>query len=147
MTHAELIEQRMPELTAATMLDLAKGWYDRTHPQADAETASTAAKLTAWLAAEVEDADSAEAAAAAAAREPESTIVTTLQVTHIVRGTADPGEALAQQIAQTAARCAWAGYHEHVLHGGHPDDISIGSVQVFTREAEEAAATPEGGEA
>ena len=125
MTNAEYIEQRTPEMPAAAMFDLAKAWYDRTHPQADAETASTAAKLTAWLAAEIEEGTEPELKVA------ESTIVTTLQVTHVVRGTADPGEALTQSIAQTAARCAWAGYHEHVLSGGHPDDISIGGVQVF----------------
>lgn len=133
MTNAEYIEQRTPEMPAVTMLDLAKAWYDQTHPQADAETASIAVKLAAWLAEDIEEGAEPEQ------KDAESTIVTTLQVTHVLRGTADPGEALVQQLAETARRCAWAGYHEHVLHGGHPDDISVAEVQVFPREAEEPA--------
>lgn len=143
MTNAEHI-QRNAELTAGEMLRAAEEWYASTHSSADAETASTAVKLAAWLAVEVP-----EPGDDVLRTQPESTIVTTLQVTHVVRGIVNPE--LAQAIAATAEKCLRAGFAEHVLLGGHPDEIRTESVQVFTfdepriaAEEPEEAETPEG---
>lgn len=67
------------------------------------------------------------------ARRPEATVVTTLQVTHILRECRDAEEAqaIAEVIARTAREALEAGYREGVLPQGQPDDISVGSVQVF----------------
>ena len=68
-----------------------------------------------------------------AARRPEATVVTTLQVTHILRECRDAEEAqaIAEVIARTAREVLEAGYREHVLIDGHPDNIGVSSVQVF----------------
>lgn len=143
MTHAEYVQKNAPGMSLAELIVLAEEWYRRERPLADAETAGPTAKLTAWLAAEAEDEGAEEFRT-----KPEATVVTTLQVTHIVRGIADPD--LARAIAATAEKCLRAGYAEHVLLGGHPDEIRTENVQLFTFDEPRiaaAAATPEGSEA
>lgn len=145
MTNAENI-QRNAEMSVGEMLGAAEEWYASTHSPADAETASTAVKLAAWLAVEAPELDGD---GDALRTQPEATVVTTLQVTHVVRGIMS--SELAQAIAATAEKCLRAGFAEHVLLGGHPDEIRTESVQVFTfdepriaAEGPEEAETPEG---
>ena len=71
-------------------------------------------------------------------KRPEVTIVTTLQVTHILRDCSDMEEAqlLAAVIARTAREVLEEGYREGVLPQGQPDNITVGSVQIFSREGE-----------
>lgn len=146
MTNAEYIQKNAPEMSLAALAAAAEEWYGRVHPLADAETAGQTAKLTAWLAAEAEETEWQPTRH----EEAESTIVTTLQVTHVVGGDAaqDPEElaGLARVLAQTAVRCAWAGYHEHVMSDGHPDNIRAAGVQVFSFDGLAAAEEPEGPE-
>ena len=148
MTNAEYIQKNAPEMSLEALIAAAEEWYRRERPLADAETAGPTAKLTAWLAAEAEEAEWQPTRH----EDAESTIVATLQVTYVVSGDAaeDPEElaGLANVLAQTAVRCAWAGYHEHVMETGRPDDIRATGVQVFTfDEPRIAAAVPEGSEA
>ena len=71
-------------------------------------------------------------------KQPEATIVTTLQVTHILRDcTAEEARRLADVIAQTAQEALKCGYLDCVLPQGRPDDISVGGVQIFSRGGEE----------
>lgn len=141
MTNAEYIQKNAPAMSLAALVAAAEEWYGRVRPLADAETIGPTAKLTAWLAAEAEETEWQPTRH----EEAESTLVVTLQVTYVVSGDAagDPDElaGLAKVLAQTAVRCAWAGYHEHVLTGGHPDDIAVAGVQVFSLDGE-----PEPGE-
>lgn len=84
------------------------------------------------------------------ARRPEVTVVTTLQVTHVLRDCSDMEEAqlLAAVIARTAREALEEGYREGVLPQGQPDDISVGSVQVFAFDGEsESESAPERAEA
>lgn len=140
MTNAEYIQTNAPEMSLAACIAAAEEWYGRVHPLADAETAGPTAKLTAWLAAEAGEAEWQPTRH----EEAESTIVATLQVTYVVGGDAaeDPEElaGLANVLAQTAVQCAWAGYHEHVMETGRPDNIRATGVQVFTFDGQEAAA-------
>ena len=74
-------------------------------------------------------------------KQPEVTIVTTLQVTHVLRDCkADEAAALAAVIARTAREALEGGYREGVLPQGQPDNITVGSVQIFSRDAEGGAA-------
>ena len=67
---------------------------------------------------------------------PEVTIVTTLQVTHVLRDcTAEEAQGLAAVIARTAAEALEGGYREGVLPQGQPDNIAVGSVQIFSMDA------------
>lgn len=147
MTNAEYVQKNAPEMSLAALIAAAEEWYRRARPLADTETAGPTAKLTAWLAAEAEEAEWQPTRH----EDAESTIVTTLQVTYVVNDDiAEDPEALAEfadVLAQTAVWCAWAGYHEHVMETGHPDNIRATGVQVFTfdgQKAAAAAATPEG---
>lgn len=71
-------------------------------------------------------------------KQPEVTVVTTLQVTHILRDcTAEEARKLADVIAQTAQEALEAGYRDGVLPQGRPDDITAGGVQIFSRDGEE----------
>ena len=145
MTNAEYVQKNAPEMSLAALIAAAEEWYRRERPLADAETAGPIVKLTAWLAAEAEEAEWQPTPH----EDAESTVVATLQVTYVVSGDAaeDPEAlaGLADVLAQTAVRCTWAGYHEHVMETGHPDNIRATGVQVFSFDGQKAAAaTPEG---
>lgn len=68
----------------------------------------------------------------------DATIVTTQTVTHVVDCGADDVAAFADVIAKAAEDTLRAGYREHVLYGGHPDDISVSGVQVFLHDEQNA---------
>lgn len=65
----------------------------------------------------------------------DATIVTTLTVTHVLEGMHGIKEGelvdIACDLAKAAKDAAWAGYVEHCLPGGHPDDISVSGSQIF----------------
>lgn len=66
----------------------------------------------------------------------ETTIVTTLQVTHVLRGeTADSMPAgLPVFIAEASRKVVAAGYPGLVQGRVQPDDVCVSSVQVFSRD-------------
>lgn len=73
----------------------------------------------------------------------DATIVTTLTVTHVLEGMHGIKEGeivnIAGDLAKAAKDAAWAGYAEHCLPGGHPDDISVSGVQVFLHDGDRPA--------
>lgn len=70
----------------------------------------------------------------------EATVVTTLTVTHVLRGCSEEeAQGLAQEIARTARDAAGMGYRALVLEQGWPNDIAVSAVQVFTKDGEEGA--------
>lgn len=93
----------------------------------------------------------------------DATIVTTLTVTHVLEGRYGGSEEelmgqlmglavdlseeeimrVAQDLARVAKDAAWAGYLEHCLPAGRPDDISVSGVQVFLHDEQSTRA--EGG--
>lgn len=72
----------------------------------------------------------------------DATIVTTLTITHVLEGMHGIKEGelvnIAGDLAKAAKDAAWAGYVEHCLPGGHPDDISVSGVQVFLHDEQNA---------
>lgn len=62
----------------------------------------------------------------------ETTIVTTIQVTHIIPG--GVSEKDAAMIAAQTADTLRAGYADRVLEAGRPDDITVAGVQRFVRD-------------
>ena len=133
MTNAEWL-RATPCLPVDTAIKAAEAWWrDSACARPDM---TPAARMAAWLCAERRETEEEQA---------EATVVTTIAITHIVRGIT-AGQArergLDQWIADNARAAVWAGYHEHVLATGQPDDISIAAVQTFgfdRDEGEEAA--------
>lgn len=122
MTNADWINSR-PEITAGAMIAAAEAWYAQTHTQADAESASLIGKLSAWLTAQHTE----------TGRPPETTVVTTLQVTHVLRG-AEADDVIARGTAQRiaeAARAACTRGYKAMADSAQPDSIGVGQVQVF----------------
>ena len=125
MTNADFMRSH-PETTAGTLIAEAEAWYDRTHGRADAESASLMGKLQAWLTAEhVEEAQA------------EVTLVTTLELTHVLHG-AQADEVLqrgtAQRVADTMKMKVEKGLRLVCKPYLVPDNVSIGRVQVFGME-------------
>ena len=76
-----------------------------------------------------------------AGRQPEVTVVTTLQVTHILRDcAAEEARAAAAELAYEAEEVLRQAYEENVVDIGRPDDIAVSGVQIFAFDAEPAAA-------
>lgn len=137
MTNADWLNSR-PETTAGTVLAAAEAWYAQTHAAADVETATLLGKLTAWLTAEHTE-----------ERQAECTLVTTLELTHVLRG-AEADEVLrcgtAQRVADTMKLKVEKGLRLTCKPFLLPDHVSIGKVQVFGREPEPDLEGPDGGE-
>lgn len=121
MTNAEWISSR-PEVTAGEIIAAAEEWYAGTHMQADTATASLIGKLTAWITAEHTEPTARR----------EVTVVTTVEVTHILRGLDDSEVmhgGMAQRIAETVRRRT-----ERALRSTPElaaDHVGIAKVQVF----------------
>ena len=70
-------------------------------------------------------------------KKPESTIVTTITITHILQDVSGKdAKEFAMVIANAAEDCVKAGYRDHMLPQGIPDDICISGVQIFERDGE-----------
>lgn len=133
MTNTDWINSR-PEITAGAVIAEAEAWYAETHSRADTERAGLLAKLTAWLAAE-----------RVQRRRRETTVVTTLTVTHILHG-ADADDAVrsgtAQRLAEISLQATRRGFRM-MRQQAEADDVSISRVQVFGLEkAADAEAEP-----
>lgn len=67
----------------------------------------------------------------------ESTIVTTITVTHILQDVSGmEAQEFSRVIADAAEDVVRAGYNDHMLPQGIPDDICISGVQIFERDGE-----------
>lgn len=132
MTNADWINSR-PEITAGAVIAEAEAWYAETHARTDTETAGLLSKLTAWLAAERTQ-----------RKRRETTVVTTLAVTHVLYG-ADADDTVrrgtAQRLAEIDLQATRRGFQMMRLPAA--DDVSISRVQVFGMEkAADAEAEP-----
>lgn len=122
MTNAAWLASH-PQMTVEEVMEAVKQWYERS-PYA-VESATPAERLTAWLYAPHEEQTATEA---------ETTVVTTLTVTHILRGIAEENaQELTQWIADGARAALWAGYEGRPQAArAWPDNIGIAGVQVFS---------------
>lgn len=67
----------------------------------------------------------------------ESTIVTTVTITHILQDVSGKdAKEFSRVIADAAEDVIRAGYLDHMLPQGIPDDICISGVQIFERDGE-----------
>ena len=121
MTNADWLRSR-PEVTAGTVLAEAEAWYAETHSRTDTETAGLIAQLTAWLAAERRE-----------WRHRETTVVTTLTVTHVLHG-ADADDVtrsgMAQRLANLSLTATQRGFRQ-MRQETEPDNVCIAGLQVF----------------
>lgn len=132
MTNAEWMRAN-PGMTVDTAIKEAEAWWVTHVTGRRRQDALPAERLAAWLFAEREE----------PADGPETTVVTTLTVTHIVRGiTAEQTQerGLDKWIAENARTAALAGYREHVMATGQPDDVCVTAVQVFGIDRDESEA-------
>lgn len=121
MTNADFVNSR-PEMPAGAIIEAAERWYAMERTGTDSESAGLLVKLAAWLAAEHTDAPS-----------PETTVVTTLTVTHVLReADADAmiHRGVPQRIAE-ACRAACARGFSAMSWAAQPDNLTVGNVQVF----------------
>ena len=67
----------------------------------------------------------------------ESTIVTTVTITHILTDVSGrEAQEFSRVIADAAEDVIRAGYHDHMLPQGIPDDICISGVQIFEKDGD-----------
>lgn len=121
MTNADWINSR-PEITAGAVIAEAEAWYAETHTGTDTETAGLLTKLMAWLAAERTQ-----------RKRRETTVVTTLTVTHVLHG-ADADDVVrsgtAQRLAEISPQATRRGFRM-MRQQAEADNVSISRVQVF----------------
>ena len=134
MTNAEYISNR-PEITIEEAMKEARAWYAETHGPEAARAADGVRALMAWLPAE---------RPAAEGDRRTVTVVTTLQITHVLHGvgldeveTSGTADRLAERAKRNAETAVAVG-------GPRPDDVSIERVQVFSFDGDETRVSDPG---